>query len=74
MSNSPFNKQNVPRMVTAGVVLAVVGVGAFIVIWLLMGNAGVANLPRLVVSLCVPPALIAAILGVYILVSRSKSE
>jgi hypothetical protein len=74
MSKMPFNGNNLPRIVIAGVALAVFGVIAFILIWGLMGSAGVANLPRLLVSMCIPPALIAAILGVYILVSRSKSE
>lgn len=75
MSNTPFNGNNVPRIVIAGVVLATLGVIAFIVIWVLMGSAGVPNLPRLLVSMCIPPALIAALIGVYILVrGGSKAE
>ena len=73
MSNSPINGNNLPRVATAGAILAVVGIVAFIALWVLMGSAGVATLPRLLVSLCIPPALIALIIGVYILVSRSKA-
>ncbi len=72
MSNTPLNGNNMPRIITAGVILAVVGIVAFILLWAMMGSAGVAMLPRLLVSLCIPPAIIAAAIGVYIL-TRSKS-
>lgn len=74
MSNSPspIDKQNLPRIAIVGAVLAVLGIVLFIVIWVIMGNAGVQQLPRLVVSVCLPPAIIAAILGVYILVRPNR--
>ena len=69
MSNTPnpIDSQNLPRIAIIGAVLAVLGVVLFIVIWVMMGNAGVEQLPRLVVSICLPPAIIAAILGAYVL-------
>lgn len=72
MSNTPFNRDNVPRILAAGAALAVIGVVAFILLWVMMGN--VATLPRLLVAMCIPPAIIAAILGVYILVTRAKDD
>ncbi|MBE2269082.1 MAG: hypothetical protein IAE80_12695 [Anaerolinea sp.] len=72
MSNTPLNGNNLPRIAIAGAVLAVVGIGLFLLLWVLMGSMGVSSLPRLIVSLCIPPAIIAAIIGVYILVTRSR--
>ncbi len=74
MSNAPLNGNNMTRILIAGMLLAVVGVGSFVLIWGMMGSAGVANLPRLLVSMCIPPAIIALIMGVYILVTRSKAD
>jgi hypothetical protein len=72
MSNSPnpFERPALAKASVFGVGLAVFGVIAFLVIWVLMGNAGVDNLPRLLISLCVPPLLIVLIVGGYVLVSR----
>lgn len=74
MSNSPspIDKQNLPRIAVIGAAFAVLGIVLFIVLWVMMGNAGVEQLPRLVVSVCLPPAIIAAILGVYILARPNR--
>ena len=74
MSNTPnpIDSQNLPRIAIIGAVLAVLGVVLFIVIWVMMGNAGVEQLPRLVVSICLPPAIIAAILGAYVLMRPNR--
>jgi hypothetical protein len=35
-----------------------------------MGGAGVETFPRLILSLCIPPAVIALIVGAFILFAR----
>jgi hypothetical protein len=54
----------------AGVVLAVVGIILFLVLWFGLGQIGIQQFPRLILALCVPPALMAALVGVYMLVAR----
>lgn len=48
-----------------GVALAVFGIVAFVILWNVFGSAGWENAPRLLASLCLPPLLIAGIMGVY---------
>ena len=71
-SPDPIDKQSLPRIAVVGAVLALLGVALFLIIWVTMGSAGVEQLPRLVVSVCLPPAIIAAILGVYVLVRPNR--
>lgn len=73
MSNTPLNGNNLPRIAAIGAILAVFGIVLFLVLWAFMGSMGVDSLPRLIVSLCLPPAILAVILGVVILVRRSKA-
>ena len=72
MSNSPapMDSKRMLRASVFGVGLALFGIIAFIVLWL--GLAGLENAPRLFASLCIPPVLIAGIVGVYVLVSRRR--
>jgi lipopolysaccharide export LptBFGC system permease protein LptF len=63
----PLNSAKLSRGLIAGAVLAVVGIGLFIALWVILGSMGVSNAARLLVSLCIPPAIIALILGGYIL-------
>lgn len=67
---NPVDQNNLPRALVSGIVLAAVGIGLFIAIWVVLGNIGVDQFPRLILSLCVPPALMAGILGAYILLAR----
>jgi hypothetical protein len=69
MSNTPepLNQTNLSRGLVAGAVLAVLGIGLFIGLWVIMGSMGVSNAARLLVSLCIPPAIIALIIGAYVL-------
>jgi lipopolysaccharide export LptBFGC system permease protein LptF len=52
--------------------LAVLGIGLFVLLWQGLGSAGVANAPRLLVSMCLPPAIIAIMVGVYFLAFRAR--
>ncbi len=56
---------NYGRALFAGALLAVLGVLMFALIWIAMGSAGVANVPRLFTSMCIPPAIIGVLVGGY---------
>lgn len=70
MDNSPLQSKRLIRASVVGVGLAIVGILAFIGLWMLLGNAGMADAPRLFTSMCVPPLVIALILGGYALLRR----
>lgn len=55
-----------------GLGLAAGGIGLFILLWVVLGNAGIDTFARLMIAICVPPALIALAVGVYFLVTRAK--
>ncbi len=67
---SPQNeRQRLQRALIFGASLSILGIVLFLVLYALMSS--VESAPRLFLSLCVPPAIIALILGVYVL-SRSN--
>lgn len=70
---NPLNTQRLTRASIVGVILAIGGVIAFIILWVLLGNAGVDQFPRLIISLCVPPALIAMLIGGYFLLIQPRN-
>lgn len=55
-----------------GILLAVFGIGLFVLLWVVLGNAGMDNFARLMISICVPPALIALGVGLFFLATREK--
>ncbi len=64
---------NYGRALIAGAFLAVLGVVIFVLLWAALGSAGVANAPRLFISMCVPPAVIGLVVGLYALFGRKPS-
>ncbi len=74
MSNSPspLNGRNLTRAGVIGLGLAVLAIVLFLVLWLVLGSFKLDAMPRLFASLCVPPAILAAIMGVYILTRKPK--
>ena len=62
----------IPRVVLSGAALAIIGIVLFAVLWSVL--AGVDSFPRLILSMCVPPTIMAAIVGVYMLVVRPGSD
>jgi len=72
MSDSPFNRQNLTQASKLGTGLAVGGIVLFVVLWLVLGSVGVDHIPRLLVSLCLPPALMAGAIGGYMLLARPR--
>jgi hypothetical protein len=69
-NQTPFDPKTLRRFLVAGAVLAVGGIILFVLLWLALGGAGVAQFPRLVLSMCIPPAIIALLLGGYFLFNR----
>ncbi len=66
----PLNKGMLRRANIAGISLAVGGIILFIILWTALGALNVQPFARLMVSLCLPPAIIAGVVGIYILVAR----
>lgn len=65
--NSPNN--NLLRALIAGAVLAVFGIGQFVLFYAVI-FAGAQDLTRLLVSLLLPPLVMGVLLGVYVLFLR----
>lgn len=75
MSKSPLPlKPALSKAAIAGAVLALFGIVLFGVIWVVLSNAGVPANPRLFAALCIPPGVIAGLIGVYILVARPYNK
>lgn len=75
MSNSP-NPVSRAALSRALVIGAVLGIGAiilFVVLWVALGSTGLNDLARLFLSICIPPAIVAALIGGYLLIWRSRS-
>lgn len=75
MGNAPdsFNKKTVIRVQIAVFGLSALGIGVFVLFWVLLGEAGIGDFARLIAAFCIPPALIAAIVGAYT-VMRSRQS
>ncbi len=71
-SPPPLNRQRISRVALAGMILAGVGIALFIVLWIVLGQAGLEAVPRLIASMCIPPGVIAVILGMYVLFFRGS--
>lgn len=69
---NPLNKNNLSRATFIAIGLAVGGIILFFVIWGLLGNTGMDAFARLILSLCIPPGLMAALIGGYFLLSQSQ--
>jgi lipopolysaccharide export LptBFGC system permease protein LptF len=70
---SPFDGKRIVRASGVGVAFAIIGIVAFIGLWIVLGQAGLANAPRLFTSMCVPPLLIAILFGIYTLIVKRRS-
>ncbi|MCC6612636.1 MAG: hypothetical protein IT320_04100 [Anaerolineae bacterium] len=73
-SQPPEMKRGLLRAQIAVAVLAVLAVGGFIGLWNVLGGAGFEDFPRLILSMCLPPAFIAILVGIYVLVFRSRGS
>ena len=74
MSDNPNPiRTGLSRGSMVGFVLGVLAIILFIVLWLVLGSLNVSQFPRLMISICLPPAIIAALIGAYMLFWRPRS-
>jgi hypothetical protein len=50
-----------------GAVLGLGGILLFVSLWIVLGNWGMDQFQRLIITACLPPALIALLIGGYLL-------
>lgn len=60
-------------MVIAGGLVGVVGIALFFGLWLLLGTIPASPFVRVVLSVCLPPIILATVFGMYYLVVRPGS-
>jgi len=73
-SPSPLNRQSLTRATMVGASLAVGGIVLFMILYAALGSGGLGSLARMVVALCIPPALMAVAMGGYFLLGRRKDK
>jgi hypothetical protein len=71
---NPLNQKNLTRATVIASGMAAGGIVLFLVLYFAMSSAGVDALARVVVALCVPPAIMAVVIGGYFLVKRSSTQ
>jgi hypothetical protein len=69
---SPLNKRSITRASIIGSVMAVGGIILFLILYAAMTSAGADPVQRVVVALCVPPMLMALLMGGYFFFGRRK--
>lgn len=69
-----FDKKRILRGQLAVLLLSAAGIGAFVGLWAVLGKVGMSDFPRLIVAFCAPPALIAILIGGYMLASAAKAS
>ena len=69
---NPVNPEALKRASIIGAILGVFGIISFVVIWVLLGQTGTGQVPRILLSLCIPPAMIGLIMLAYLFYLRSR--
>ncbi|MCZ2099622.1 MAG: hypothetical protein LC121_25825 [Anaerolineae bacterium] len=69
---NPVNRRALSRASIFGAILGVAAIILFVVFWVVFGNLGVTQFARLFLALCLPPGIIAAIVGGYVLIARPR--
>jgi len=72
--NPDMDRKTISRIGIAGAVIGIVSILLFMGLWILLGNANVDDFPRLVISVCVPPAIMTAIIGAYLLFAVTREN
>lgn len=67
-----MDSKTLRRTVIAGGVLALLGIGLFFLFWVVLGSFGTPDFARVVLSVCIPPILMAAGVGAYFLLVRPE--
>jgi hypothetical protein len=69
---NPVNRRALSRAGIFGAVLGVAAIMLFVVFWVVLGQIGLTQFARLFLALCLPPAIIAALVGGYVLIARPR--
>lgn len=69
-SPNPLDKQTISRIGIVGAILGMLAVGLFAGLWFGLGTTSLDVFPRLVIAICLPPAIMAALVGGYMLLKR----
>lgn len=69
---NPVNRKALSRAGVFGAVLGVAAIILFVVFWIVFGQMGLTQFARLFLALCLPPAIIAALVGGYVLIARPR--
>lgn len=70
---NPFgkvNRQSLSRATLLAAVIAVGGIALFFILWVVLADLN--QFARLMLSLCVPPGVMAAVVGGYLLLVQPK--
>lgn len=71
-SPEPSGGQQLMRIQAYVVILAVIAVILFGSCWFVLGELGIDSAPRLLASFCLPPGIIALILGIFLVIRRNN--
>lgn len=72
-SPNPVDGKMLSRVGAAGAVVGIVLIVSFALLWVIMGEAGVDVFPRLVIAVCAPPGITAALVGTFLLFRQNKA-
>ncbi len=61
------------RASVIGAILGVAGIILFVILWVVLGGIDLSPIARMLLSLCIPPGLLAALMGLYLLVIRPRA-
>ena len=69
---NPVNRKALSRASIAGAILGVVGIILFVILWIVLGQFGLSQPPRLILSLCLPPAILAVLFAAYFVLLNAR--
>ncbi len=72
-SPNPLDGKQISRMGIAGGVIGVVLIVSFAVLWFGLDALGMDVFPRLVIAVCAPPGITAALVGTFLLFRQNQA-
>ncbi|MCB9452639.1 MAG: hypothetical protein H6672_14470 [Anaerolineaceae bacterium] len=66
-SPKPLNSRNLSRATLIATGMGIVGIILFVLLWVLLSQTNLDAIARLMIAFCIPPALMAGGVGVYML-------
>lgn len=67
-------RQILSKASVVGVGLSIFAILLFMVLWFVLGELGLSAISRMIAALCIPPAVIAGMIGAYILWIRPATK